>query len=280
MTPFVLNAAELRFDISRKEISKQQEFAIDLLLDTKGETINAIEGEVVYPEGALQLVAVHDGNSIVPLWVQKAEDNNGRIAFSGIIPGGFKGLVDPLSYPSLYPGAVFKLIFRGTEKGIGEIKLENVRLLRSDGHGSEVSVEIYPVLVSVSSYTLNQPYELNDSVAPEFQIAAFEPKGGVFVDSPALVFLASDKESGVKEYQVKIEDGSWIVAESPYATDNYFVSKKFNIKAIDYSGNEKITEVTSPSAITGKDQVVAIVVLLALLILCGFIVKKVLRNIS
>ncbi len=216
----------------------------------------------------------------MPLWVQKAEDKDGRIAFSGIIPGGFKGLVDPLTYPTLYPGAVFKLIFAGTEKGIGEIKLENVRMFRSDGKGSEVAVETRPMLVSVSAYTLNQPFEFDDTVAPEFQIATFEPKGGIFPDAPSLVFLASDKESGIKEYQVKIDDGEWFLAESPYKTENYLVAKRFSIKAVDYAGNQNIAEITSQSTVTGKGQLLIVGILLAALILCAIVLKKLLRKLS
>lgn len=270
----VAEAAELRFDSSNKEISRMEEFAVDLLIDTQGDIVNAIQAEIHYPKDILKLIGIHDGNSIASLWIEKAKDTDGKITFSGLIPGGFNGLIDPLSYPKIYPGNVLKLIFKGEIKGIGEIKIVNQHILKSDGKGTEVVTTVKPMTVSVTQYSLDQKYEFKDIVSPEFESISIEKRGSVFKNKRGLVFLANDKETGVKEYYIKIGDEKWVPTVSPFELKDYLTDKKINIKAVDHAGNEKVAEILLPAVANLLEQVLIVIILFGVFLLLVIIGRK------
>src|SRR3989344_1889171 len=121
-----VRAAELFFDAKTQEISMGQQFQADLMLDTKNEEINAIEGRMMFPADFLELKEIRDGNSIVNFWIEKPKQQNDAIIFSGITPGGFKGS----------EALIFSAVFEAKRGGIGYLEIKNARALRNDGNGS------------------------------------------------------------------------------------------------------------------------------------------------
>ena len=115
-------AAEIFFEPKTQEIAIDQQFQVDMMLDAEDEEINAVEGKIVFPSDILELKEIRDGDSIVNLWVERPQiEKDGLIVFSGIIPGGFKGVLSPY-YEGYRPGKVFSLIF--TAKGVGKDAIE------------------------------------------------------------------------------------------------------------------------------------------------------------
>ena len=100
--PISSSAATLYFDPANQEINLNEQFGVNFFLNTENEKINAIEGDLVFPEGLLELKEIRDGNSIINFWVERPKiKSNNQIAFSGIIPGGYigrKGLIFQLFF--------------------------------------------------------------------------------------------------------------------------------------------------------------------------------------
>src|SRR3989344_699365 len=85
-------AAGIHLELAEKTVSLNQDFIIQLFLDTEGRPANAIEGKILFDQDILEIQEINDGNSILNFWVEKPHlESDGSIVFSGIIPGGFNG---------------------------------------------------------------------------------------------------------------------------------------------------------------------------------------------
>jgi len=112
----VVYAATIYFYIPTTNISVGDEFEVEVLLDPENEYINALQGEILFLPNTLTLINVFDGDSIIALWLERPKEQDGKIVFSGIIPGGFIGVAKPFD-PSLKPGRVARLLFKAKEAG-------------------------------------------------------------------------------------------------------------------------------------------------------------------
>ena len=102
-----VHAAEISAGIPATAIGVGDSFIVPITLNTMGENINALEGDVWYPRQLLTLREIRDGNSILNLWVERPADINGVIHFSGITPGGFAGA----------SGEILSLVFEARSSG-------------------------------------------------------------------------------------------------------------------------------------------------------------------
>ena len=106
-------------------------FDVSVLLDTKGEEINAVQFQLLYPPDKLQLVSPSAGTSIISIYTTppKYDNNAGRVEIIGGIPNGV----------NVSAGLVAKLTFR--VKGIGQASLRfagDSQALLNDGRGTNV----------------------------------------------------------------------------------------------------------------------------------------------
>ncbi len=102
-----------------------------ILLNSEGESVNAVEASLRFPPERLQLVTPTAGNSIISLWTSQPTVNNekGTLHLQGVILGGTnisRGLVATLRFRVKAPGEAF-LQFNG----------EKTRVLRNDGNGTD-----------------------------------------------------------------------------------------------------------------------------------------------
>ncbi len=126
-------AAELFFETKNREVGLNSQFKVDILINTQGEEINAIEGSVVFPWGFFGVKEISDGNSIINFWAQKPKlvlDN--EIIFSGIVPGGYKGSNAKL----------FSIIFQSLKEGNATIDFSGLKVLLNDGNGTPAELKI------------------------------------------------------------------------------------------------------------------------------------------
>ena len=88
-------ASKLYFDVYKNDAESslsQGDYLLRVILDTQGETINALDGKIILPKDIVEVKEIHDGNSSVNFWLQNPiEKNKGEIEFSGITPGGVSG---------------------------------------------------------------------------------------------------------------------------------------------------------------------------------------------
>jgi len=271
-----VEAAELNFYSKRQEIGLDQQFKVDLFLNTEGENINALEGKILFPADFLELKEINDGGSIVSFWLEKpmalnntntrnntnenitrnnANINNTRndanenitlnganiqeVVFSGIVPGGFSG----------EKGLILSLVFKTKKEGQAFIEISDSKVLLNDGLGTEtklktenLSININPN-ISVPEYIAPSDKEPPEDFKPEI---VSDPN--IFDGKYSLIFETKDKGSGVDKYFVyentrkrtRIDANEWVVAESPYLLKDQKLRSYIYVKAVDKAGNERI----------------------------------------
>lgn len=266
--PIIANAAELYFDSNIQEIGVGDSFTIDLKLNSN-EGVNALEGKVVYPADLLELKEISDGNSIVPLWINRPVIG-AAIDFAGIIPGGY----------AARGGKVFSLRFSAKSAGSGAIVIKNSQLLINDGQGTAAPSEIsnFQFLVSKTPIGAAPPL-IEDRDPPE----SFKPQVAsdpqLFDGKSFLVFATQDKGSGISYYEVAEEQGifqprsfKWERAESPYLLQDQSLESWVFVKSVDNNGNER-AEVLLPIRPSLVRRVltspITLIVILAVLLIIG-----------
>lgn len=236
---FPVFAAEIYFETGGGEFGIEKKFEVKVFLDTEGENINAIEGEIVFPTNVLLFQEIFDNVSFVNFWIKSPSFNGNSVVFSGIFTGGYQG-------DEIY---LFSIILKAKEVGEIIVNAENMRILKNEPAG-------YPVSVRTSSLKL-QIKEQSD--VPEFTTPEDKKPPEIFVPQIAkdlvifngkwfLVFATQDKDSGISQYEIletrkklhEIKKREWKIAKSPYLLNDQELKSYIYVKAIDKAGNERI----------------------------------------
>ncbi len=237
-------AAELFFGAKNKDVGLGQKFEIGVFVNSQNESINAIQGNIIFPADSLQFEGFYTGGSTLTFWVnQPALTSPGTISFSGIIPGGFLG---PKGY-------LFSVIFTAKEKGNTIINSSDEKILLNDGNGTETKVTKAPLNIEIVEKSKEVFTPLSDLTPPE----QFQPQIGQNSESFGgkyfLAFAAQDKGSGIDHYEVMeasqlgsirglFSKENWVVAQSPYILLDQGLRSNIFVKAIDKAGNERVSE--------------------------------------
>lgn len=258
-------AAELKLNSQTQEIGINQQFQVDLILDTENESINAVEGKIVFSPELLELKEIRDGNSIINFWVERplrvvSCSYSCEFVFSGITPGGYLG----------NQGLIFSAIFQAKKEGKRIIEINDAKVLLNDGKGTAAKLvnknlefRIQDLGTGSQIKDVGRPYidvELPEEFKPEIAQSSDMFEGKWF-----LVFATQDKGSGIDHYEVyedlgfKIQDlgkvikkilypksyiiNYWIIAESPYVLKDQKLRSWIYVKALDKAGNERIAVV-------------------------------------
>lgn len=225
-------AAEIRIDAHKVEINSGEQFLIDVIIHSE-ESLNALQGRLIFPTDKLLVKEIRDGNSSINFWVEKPHiEKPGTILFSGITPGGFSGANN----------SVFSVVFEAKNTGLASIILNDAEALNNDGLGSPAVLNARDAVISIKSGDSNPRKEiLTDIDLPEDFKITIEKDPNVFDGKYFLVFATQDKISGIDVYKVREGKWGWFsVAESPYLLKHQSLDKKIFVKAVDKSGNERI----------------------------------------
>lgn len=229
-------AATLYFNPSTIEVGVDEEFRIDLYIDTEGEDVNALEVELTYPKEYINFVDSFYGSSIVTFWIEKPQRENGKVIFSGAIPGGFSGTILPDKAVKVSNGFISSFIFRPKKEGVGEIQFSDARVLLNDGEATEVDLTLESASINISSEENKTRIPISDQNPPEIK-TAFRYKSDVFDGKYVLIFSAVDKESGVSHFEIKERGGEFVRAESPYLLEVQKPGSDITLKSVDRAGN-------------------------------------------
>jgi hypothetical protein len=230
---------------------------IDFFMDTQGKSINAIQGEISFPD-TLELKEIKDGNSIINFWIERPSADS--LKFSGIIPGGYNG----------ENGFLFSAIFETKTERKDNVSLSNVRAFINDGKGTETEVKIFGQVPDL------KPQTMEDNIPPESFVLEIASDQNLFEGKYFLVFATQDKKSGISRYEVKEGQGKeFVVAESPYLLRNQDLDQKIFVKAVDKAGNERI-EVLYPSNWRPwyKNYWLFVIIMTAAIIVAAIILRK------
>lgn len=233
-------AAELSVISQSSEIGLNNEFEINLLISSKNENINAIEGKIIYPIDLLEIKNIYDGDSVMSFWMEKPSlKSESYISYSGIIPGGYSGK----------DGKIFSIVFQAKKEGFGDIEISDAKLLIDNGKGTESKTKIsnFHFTISEKNKEIIILKNNKDNKPPESFVPQIAHDKNIFNDKWFLVFVAQDKDSGIDYYQIyetskKIlpKYAEWMTAESPQILTDQKLKSFIYIKAVDKFGNERI----------------------------------------
>lgn len=247
-------AAGFSLVASTSTVQENERFSVSVFLDAEGESVNAAEGRVSFPQASLDFISAYESDSVINLWLQSPhQDGEGTVVWSGIIPGGFKGILSPY-YQGFRPGKIFSLIFKAKKTGNVALSISNVKALLNDGNGTTAYVHSsganLTISPSVQSGGQTSPSQIfKDKIPPIQFIPQIARDESIFGGSWFIVFVTQDKETGVEHYEVlesrkqKIENGRWETAESPYPLKDQSLKSWIYVKATDHAGNSYIAEV-------------------------------------
>jgi GxxExxY protein len=301
-----VNATILNLVSQTKEIGITQQFEVNVILNTEGEQINAIEGKIVFPEDLLEVKEIRDGNSIINFWIERpkaetlkdantntnlhrtvrvdscGEANNscGFVYFSGITPGGYNG----------NQGLILSIIFLAKKEGSGLIEIQNAKTLLNDGNGTEAQLKIFNFQFSIfkeSPISQTPILEIQDTEPPEDFQPEISRDPAIFDGKWFLVFTTQDKASGVDYYAIhestrkrtRINTKDWIQAESPYLLKDQKLQSYIYVKAIDKAGNERIIIVPPRNPLKWYEKFENWVIIILLAVLVFYILRKILWKI-
>ena len=279
---FPVLAAEVYFETQGEEFGLEKNFEVKVLLDTEGETVNAVEGEIVFPTNNLLLQEINDGGSFINLWIKKPSFDGNSVVFSGILPGGYEG-------KDLY---LFSLVLRGKELGEVTVDVINIRVLRNEPPGSTASTRVSSLKLQIKEESAAPEFITpEDSEPPEPFTARTAQDPNIFDGKWFLVFAAQDKVSGIARYFVyetkqkkdvtQINAKRWIEAESPYLLKDQKLQSYIYVKAVDKAGNERITALVARNQPSWPERYFLHIIFGIIIIVGGsvvFIRRKALRS--
>ncbi|TSC83020.1 MAG: hypothetical protein G01um101419_344 [Parcubacteria group bacterium Gr01-1014_19] len=237
MVPVITLAAVFEFEPSKTEMGVGEVVRLELRMDSP-ENVNAVQGRIEFPKEILEVKRISEGVSIINLWVVRPKAVDGRIEFSGAIPGG---------YPA-FDGVLFTIDFLAKKPGSAKISIQNALALLNDGEGTETSLIRKEAIITVSEAPKNLPDpETQDLDAPELFGITVIDGGELIGEGRFAVFATQDKGSGLRHYEIfegksffKPDPDKWQIAESPYLLMDQDLKSWIAVKAVDNQGNERV----------------------------------------
>ena len=268
-------AAQISLVPSSREVSVGQEFYVDVYLDTQGESVNTAGLTITFPE-TVSYAYSNEGQSIIPLWVENpTEKTAGELSFSGIIPGGFNGYIDPFDTTSRAPGSLIRLYFIPKTTGPISISAKNPEVYRNDGSGTRVAVTYSALSLNATSSTSTVITRPTDTEAPLPFTPVIVTDELLFDGAYVVVFTTKDLGGGIVYYEVRENNGEWVRTTSPYVLKNQKKLSSVSVRAFDRAGNQRLAEAEIPEALQ-KSSIPVFPLLLgvALLILCAILIYR------
>lgn len=241
LAPASALAAEIRLDTNKTETHAGEEFVVSIRIDTT-ELVNAVEGQIVFPEGMISVSEIRDGGSSIDFWIERPrETQSGRISFSGITPGGLSGTNNE----------IFSVVFRTREEGSARLSISQARALQHDGFGTEQALTLKNAIIEIRAGDGRTEREVMQDVdLPESFPLAVERDDTLFGNAWFVAFATQDKGSGLSRYEIKEYRLSWLrfflpwrAAESPMELADQSRKSYVTVRAVDNAGNAQVASV-------------------------------------
>jgi hypothetical protein len=246
------SAARLYFDVANPVFGPNQDVILPLKLDPEGESINALEVHLQLPTTHLSYKNFYDGKSFISTWVDMPKEENGVLSFSGIVPGGFDGIIDPFSSQTKQPGIVGYITFSTKNVGTASItSTPDTALFLNDGVGTPTSISFSPfsfIIKQGAVFTSSLPKDATSPLPFTIELSS-DPDS--FNGKYFIVFNTQDKESGIDHYEIKEGADDFVVASSPYVLVYQNLGVPIVVKAFDKNGNTRLVSI-HPDGLTEK----------------------------
>jgi hypothetical protein len=256
LMPTSVFAMTMSFEPPSLESQQPAAFSTTLVLNTEGQSVNAVDGTLLIAEELGSDITVSDSGSIVTYWVMRPtyDPATRSVKFSGTIPGGFSGQA----------GILFSVIMPPHQGSAVEnaVVVAEANSYLNDGLGTQAKVstkqfalsnlETEPVDPQIAGQLYVDPNK-PDNVPPESFSPQLAQDERVFGGAWFINFATTDKQSGISHYEVqetrsgRLDAGNWQRAESPYQLQDQELHSYIYVVAVDRQGNERMIKV-SPRA--------------------------------
>ncbi|MEK7124687.1 MAG: cohesin domain-containing protein [Patescibacteria group bacterium] len=252
LMPIGALAAEIYFGSNSKEVGAGEKFEIGVFIDTKEESINAIESNIDFPSDFLEFQGIENGSSILNLWVKQPYVlSDGKVFFSGVVPGGFQG----------NKGYLFSIIFKAKNLLSGSAKASIVssgeKILLNDGSGSRADITKAPLSLTIKQEVSPEDFApIYDPDPPEPFLLQIARDENIFSNRWFLVFNTQDKGSGIDYYEILekpqpdsifslFKKDEWAKGQSPYLLTDQSLQSVISVKAVDRVSNSRIESLSA-----------------------------------
>ncbi len=204
--PGVSRAATFRLSPQSGIYSIGSTFSVSILLDTEGESINALEVALAFPPDMLQIVSPSTGQSIVGVWTAtpKFDNTTGRLELQGGIPNGI----------TASSALVSTVTFRVKSVGEGVVKfLDKSKVLLNNGLGTNVLNNTHSAVYK---------FKLPPPAGPEV-VSDTNPDQSTWYNNKTVSLRFINEAPGVEGY-------SYILSDDPTTVpDNISEGKKSSV---------------------------------------------------
>ncbi len=220
------------------DIGARDVFVLDVLIDTEGETINAIEGSmrILNSASSFEVRDISTAGSEIVLWPRKPSlsETGDIITFTGGVPGGISGKNILLFKVILFVSNVSELQIVG----------DDIQVFIHDGKGTAVATQtrFSPISIDQEKSTPFDAWQENisqDNTPPEiFEISLLQDKN-LYNNSKYLSFNAFDIDSGISHYGVKEGNRDIVRTGETYVLANQSEQLSVSVTAYDIAGNAR-----------------------------------------
>lgn len=264
-------ASEISIISSKENVGIGEQFYVDVLLDTQGQTYNGLEGSIIFSGDAVSFVRAEEGKSMVTTWIQKPSIDKNIISFAGIMAGGFEGVINPFNLKTKLPGPMVRLVFEGTKQGTASFETSSLMLALSNGEGTiENTPKRFLSVVVDSKDNFVVLKEENDKI-PNLEVYVIRDVN-LYDNKYALIFQARDKGTGIKQVRIKEGDRDWKEISSPYLLEDQTRHSIINVQAINYTGVSIVTTIEALPRTVSRQYLILLIVGFSIIV---FIIRKI-----
>lgn len=274
-----VHAASIYFDPQDTTVGTSTDFEVGIKIDAFT-PINAMDLVINIPP-TMKVVDVSDGNSIINMWVEQPHITDaGKLAFSGIVPGGYTGI----------GGSILTLKMRAASVGVQSLFIDRIsRVYRNSSTGVPDMLASIPLVLSVVAGRDNISNMIPDTHSPEQFVPQIAYLDRTSQPRYVVLFQAQDKQSGIDHYEVSetsrkvdvsdttaLERLDWVRAESPHTLQDQTRSSFVCVRAVDKKGNIRV-ECIAPvhGSVWMKNAIQDILIVLVALIIFYVIVTRI-----
>lgn len=268
-----IEASTLYLKSSNASPGINEQFYVDVMLTTDGKIINGLESTINFGADNLTFIRAEEGKSLINLWVEKPKLEGNSITFSGIMPNGFEGVIDPFNLNTKLPGLMIRLVFEAKKEGNIKISSNSYATL-NDGKGTIDDILPAETLLSISKLVTPYVYKAKEvDVRPEIMIYVTQDPN-LYDNKYVLIFEAKDKQTGIKNILVREGRRDWKEAASPYLLEDQSRSSIISLQATNYSGLTTVVSIDGLPSKTFSLKNILIIIFAFILFVVLFIIKK------
>lgn len=212
-------------------------FIVNVSVDTEGQPINTIEGDIVFSDGSknFEIRDVSIAGSAMTLWPRRPSlsTNGDSISFTGGVPGGVSGNI-----------SLFKIIVYTRNPSELRVGAHDVVAYANDGKGTALNIANTESIISIID-PLTDPIDRwtelvsKDNIPPEpFEIVLYQDPS-LYGGQKFLSFGAVDMQSGVAYYEVQEGQALPVRTGDQYVLVNQDKTEDIIVTAYDIAGNAR-----------------------------------------